>query len=179
MRNPFQLVYDELFSIVAKDPRVQALVRPKNAIAYNQPAGNNPTREVLNPADTPEITLVSSGASFNLHNTSTTCMVTRRYQWMIATGSYNLSKDLYALEWGAFCAMVEWRSRLTVLTWPEGVTADYAHFVKVLRAADLNEGIANSGLDRGAAGFSALWAVDIDMYFRTQDLRQYLALPPT
>jgi len=179
MRTPFELVYNELFSIVAKDPRVQAFVRPSNAIAYNKVAGNNPVRENLSAADTPEITLISSGASFNLHNTSTTCMLTRRYQWMIATGGYNINKSLYSLEWGMFCAMVEWRSRLTAVTWPEGVTADYAHFVKSLRAADLNEGVANSQYDRGASGLSALWAVDVDMYFRTQDLRQYLQIPPT
>lgn len=164
MRDPFSQVYDALFGLVANDPRITALVRPGNLITYGQLRNANPDKENYSVADLPTLHLISSTASVNLFDTSSTSKVIKRYSWVGATGDFRIH-SLHSVEFALLCALANWKKYLGLLRWPE--TADKS-FVKALRTGDFATTLGDG--ERGIRGWSTVLNIEIELHFTTQHL---------
>jgi hypothetical protein len=142
------------------------LVREGNRIRFDSSSDRSPIKGNVSTADLPEVILTSVGGTLNLIDTSSTSKVTRIYQFIISTGDLRLSEYLLPVEWAIFRAMANWRTELTALEW------NGRRFVKHLRVTTGSEGESNPELNRGIKGWSALWTIEVDMHFVTNDLVQ-------
>lgn len=162
--NPFELVYDALWTL-AYTPVMADLVRPGNLVRFDQDDNPDPMKDPIASADLPELVLTTAGVpSINLHASSCSSKIVRRYQFLLSTGDFRLNFRLYPVEWALVCAMTNWKEVLTGLTW-----RDYA-FVKHAKFVSVTEGESVAAQNRGIKGWSAIWTCDVDMYLRTQDL---------
>lgn len=170
MADPFSLVYDALFDLAFAHPGLNEMVKAKNRASYTSETNRtDPVKDKILTDDVPEIVLLSLGVtSGNLHATSSTSKVTRRYAFHITTGDFRLNKFVLPIEWALCCALVDWKETLTTLKWP--VESDWS-YVKHCQIADISEGFADAEKNRGIRGWSAVWACDLEMHFKTADLK--------
>jgi hypothetical protein len=165
--NPFTLVYDALWELAFQHPVVADLVKVGNRAAYNDDTKtDDPVKRTVLNADFPEIVLQVAGITGgNMHQTSSTSMVRRRYTFTISTGDFRLHPKLHQIEWGLFCAMADWKRVMGELVW------NGQNFVKRCDLGDVSEGFVNPEKNRGIRGWSAVWACDLEMHFKTSDLK--------
>lgn len=164
--NPLIMVYDALWALAESSSRLTDLVRLKNRIKFNQTGQSSPVKEDISNADLPELILVCTGGSGNLHNTSSTSSMTRRFEWIISTGDASISNKLLPVEWALYCAMISSQTTLGALRWPSDATDG---FCKVMRMLDIETGQADADRNRGIAGWSSVWGVEVEMHFRSSD----------
>jgi hypothetical protein len=162
--NPFTLVFDALWTLAERHPRIRSLVRERNRIKFNDPSDRNPLKKTVAVADTPELMLTSDGLSGNLLNTSSTCMVTRDYTWWVTTGDYRINSFLHQVEWPLFVAMCDYKHTLNALEW-RGL-----RFVKRANLTGVTEAQIDQLRDFSLAGWGASWRVEVEMHFKTSDL---------
>jgi len=161
--NPFNAVVSTLWDLALAHTRLAALVKVGNRIRYDQ--SELGAKETVQPADLPELALLSNGIiAGNLHADSTNAMLKRRYTFQITTGTYKI-ETLNVVEWYLICALTDWQSALTALKWNNKT------FVKNCNIASVDDGFSNAELNRGIKGWSALWSCEIDFWFRQADLR--------
>lgn len=162
--DPFSLVYTALWDLADASSELDALVRLRNRIRYDEDSRDPEKRNYVD-ADTPELTLLATGVSGNMWNTSTTSMCVRRYSWMIVTGDMRLNYMLLPVEWALFKAMHSWKSVLAALQFEE------KSFVKRVNLLDIQEGILrpNERQD-GPRGWSCIWSIEVEMHFAIGDL---------
>lgn len=166
--NPLEMVYDTLWSMAFASAELSALVKPGNRVRYDRGALNkrDPLREQVSNADLPEIVLVSTSTAANLMETSHTTRLTRSYDWIISSGEMPNNK-LSEVEWALMCAMVDWPAHLCALRWPD----DSWQFVKRHSVTSVNSGFADPQRNRGVRGWSSVWSIEVEMHFKTSDLR--------
>ncbi len=161
--NPFDQVFSALWGMVVEHPAVTALVKPGNMIRFDQ-GDRDPSKDTIASADVPEITLVQDGlADINLHDSSCTSRIRRRYVWMIHSGDNRL-KIMNPVQWALLCAMCDWKAALGPLSW------NGTKFVKELNFVDAREGQSDAEQNRGLKGWSTAWGVNVGMNFKTSDL---------
>lgn len=166
--NPFTLVYDALWRLVQQNPAFTESVPEGNRIRYDNPFDRSPVKKNVGAADLPELVLVADTLSANIHATSSSSKVVRQYKWMMATGDFRYSEFLAQLEWQVFTAMCDWQSTLAALCWREKT------FVKRADLLSGAAGVSDLNLNRGIAGWSAIWRVELEMHFQTSDLYREL-----
>lgn len=171
--DPFSQVYNALWSLAEGSDRLTEMVRLGNRIKFNQTDYSNPLKNEVGEADLPELVLVSTGSSGNIHQTSCSSMFTRTYEWIIATGDASVINVLLPLEFILFAAMTNWQSVLGPLTW-QGLS-----FVKRANLLNINNGLTDSERNRGIVGWSAIWGIEVEMHFETRDLQEYGSIPTT
>lgn len=165
MSTPFDLVYDSLWQTLLVSPSFRSLVREGNRIRFDSDSDRSPMKDNVLTADTPEMVLsVESTSQINLHRTSCTSSLTRRYAWLLSTGDQRAQRLLFPIEWAVFCAMNGFKETLCALKW------NGLRFVKDVRVSDATAGLSDPARNRGIIGFSSVWRVDVDMHFATTDL---------
>lgn len=165
--NPFQLVYDALWQMLAERADLADLVKVGNRIDFGRPETPDPFKRTIAAADLPEVILVPAGMDANLFSTSSSSNCVRRYQWLLSTGDLRIHEGLHPVEWAIFCGMADWQTKLTSLEWPAN---SGRHFVKLADIDTVTEGKSDHEKNRGIAGWSAVWTCSVHMYFSTADL---------
>jgi hypothetical protein len=167
--NPFTMVYDALWTLLLRHEGFASLVKPGNRITFGDDATGNPIKRNISSADLPEVVLAVSGLTEgNLHASSSTSKIKRRYGFLISTGSFKINQVLQQAQWQIFCAMAGWKQTLGELQW-EGKP-----FVKNMNLSDGSEGLSDNLRNRGITGYSCAWGCDIEMHFATADLKNEL-----
>lgn len=167
--NPFVQVYDALWSLAEASSELTSKVRVGNRVKFNHTGYDSPIKDEVSDADLPELVLVSTGSGGNLLQTSSTSMITRQYEWLLATGDMSVVNRLLPVEWALYAAMADWPSVLGALRWPSDDTVE--GFVKRAQLLSVNSGLTDSERNRGIVGWSSSWAIEVEMHFRTSDLR--------
>lgn len=159
--NPFQLVYNTLWSMLEEDERFD-VVKPGNRIKFN---GNDrePQKTNTTTSDYPEVMLVSEGVTGNLCNSSSTSMLIRNYSWVVSSGDYRFD-EIFPVEWAIYAGMLAWRYRLAPLLW-EGEP-----FVTQANVRDSNFDQVDRQRRRGIQGWVAVWTIFVEMHFNTQNI---------
>lgn len=158
--NPFNLVSASLWELLNND-RLNELVRPGNKMKW---AARDEYKKNVITADLPELTVSDSIVSMNLMETSTSTRVTKLYQVLVSVGDFRLSV-LNDIEWAVLCSLLHWCDRLTPL--------QYAgkSFVKRVGLPSGRSGITFKEQNRGIEGWSTVWSCEVEMHFKTGDLR--------
>ena len=158
--NPFQMVYDTLWTMLEEDKRFQ--IKEGNKLKFN-----NNRRDVIksqmSTADYPEVMLVTEGITGNLCNTSSTSKITRNYSWVISAGDFRYDQ-IFPVEWAIFTGMLAWRYRLSTLTWQDRL------FVTQLNLVNSNLEQVDNQRRRGIEGWVAVWTIFVEMHFPTSVL---------
>lgn len=164
--NPFELTFDALWSLGEASVPLKELVKIGNRIKFNT-NNSDPVKQNVQTADLPELILVSQGGTPNLHATSCTSEMIRRYAWLVSTGDLRINHLSNPLGWAIFCAMTNWKIHLASLEWQN------KRFIKAANLTDVTEGDSDPERNRGIKGWSALWVCEIRMVFTTTDLKVY------
>lgn len=164
--NPFLQVYDALLALAVAHPLLAEMVRAGNRVTFGTGLANveQPIKEVPAVADLPEIILKSNGiVTGNLHNTSSTSILKRRYSFIVTVGTYQIAQ-LLELEFYLVCALCNWKETLTALQWNDKA------FVKNANLSDVSEGLADTDNRRKLRGWIAVWSCELDFVFNTAEL---------
>ena len=167
MINPLTLVLDALWELVERHADLDLTFNARNLIKFNNPNNRDPLKVQVQAADTPELVLAPIAGLINMGNTSCTSRYVQTYSWLISTGDLRLVDHLLDVEWFLFGAMHNWDVVLTALEWPIG---SGRHFVKRCDIVSVTQGMSDADRNRGIRGWSALWAVDVEMWFKTTDV---------
>jgi hypothetical protein len=171
--NPLTLVHDALWRMADAAMDLDNIVRAGNRIRFNSPTNRDPLKQTVADADLPELILEPAGTPrSNICNTSSTSMLTQRWRWVVSTGDLRANYRLLPVKWAIFVAMVNWKTELCALEWPVGSGRT---FVKMANTLDAQEGESDRALNRGIVGWSCVWACEIEMHLKTQDIRNLLA----
>ncbi len=163
--NPFTAMYTALWDLAAASEYLSSLIRLKNRIRFDYAGQSSPIKDVVSNADLPELMLVATSGTPSLRNTSSSSMITRNYEWILSTGDMSVSNKLLDVEWAIFCAMVDWPDVVTALQW------NGSRFVKRCAFTDLTVGQSDPERNRGIEGWSSVWALEVEMHFKTSDLQ--------
>lgn len=165
-QNPFGMVLTRIWEMLLRHPSIAADVRPQNRIRFDDETNRDPFKAQVQAGDLPELSVTVDTATVNLHNTSSSSMITRQYAVMVATGDSRYSELLSKIEWALFVATLGWRTQLTSLRWRDKA------FVKRANLVNVTAGLSDPKLNRNIAGWSAKWVVEVEMHFETADLTQ-------
>lgn len=169
--NPFSIVFTALWDLLLSHPAFSRDVANGNLIRFDSTTDRNPKKETLSTADLPQVTLIGETLTANLQNTSSTSMTTRRYSWLVQTGDYRYTEFLARVEWYIFAAMTNWKTRLAALQWKDQA------FVKRVNIIQAMSGLNQAQDRQNMAGWAAVWTLEVEMHFRTQDLLDELIGP--
>jgi hypothetical protein len=159
--NPFQMVYDELWSMLEEDVRFD--VKEGNKLKFNN-NDRSPMKTNMSTVDYPEVALFAENITGNLCNTSSTSMIRRHFSWIISSGDFNYS-EIFPVEWAIFTGMLAWRYRISVLTW-EGLK-----FVSQANIVESNFNQVDAARRRGIEGWIAVWSIFVEMHFSSDALQ--------
>ena len=169
--NPFIDVYNALWEILTTRTPLDDYVAVGNRISFAHDA--NPVRPTVQPAQLPELTLVSDGfKEINIHSTATTSKCVRKYSWVLCTGEMRYDV-MYPIEWLIYVGMHGWSNVLKALTWPDNSW----HYVKRTDLLAGIEGRSDPKLNRGVRGWSTLWSCEVEMHFKKSDIESLLIEP--
>ncbi len=166
--NPLTMVYDGLWTMLTRHLPLAALVASGNRIKFSGEAANPDKPEVLS-SDLPYLRLVCPGLSAHIQQTSSSGMLTARFEIQVATGEQGLdaSKGLLAVVWEVFRAMHGWQAVLVALTWNSKA---FVHLARPVDATSLMTTTNAESPSKGIKGWSCIWAAEVQMHFSTPDL---------
>ncbi len=164
------MVHDALWAMAEASPRLEALVKVGNRVKFNQTRPGDPRKAEISNADTPELVLVPTSTTIQMHSTSSTSAAIRQFEWWLSTGSMSVTSRLLPFEFALFTAMLRWKEEIASLRWPTG--APYG-FAKRMDVVSVVGGFADTEKNRGIAGWSSIWACEIEMHFPTDTLIAY------
>ncbi len=162
-RDPYSKVIDGLWQLLeAKKGFIEAF-RPANRIKYTE-TSRDPVKEQISDTDTPEIRIIVARSSPNEQRSSNTTFDLATFEIQVTSGDQRLDYRHLPLKWLIFRAMVNAPAALATLTW------NGKAFVLLPQAATVDEGVAERDLMRGIIGWTAIWAINVQMQFATADL---------
>lgn len=162
--NPFTLTYTAIVQLLCSNPHFKRLVETGNIIRFDSANNFDPFKQDIKAGDLPEIIVISDGFVSNMHHTSSTSRVIKRYSLLIATGNKQINYLLNQVQWEVLVAMVNWKNVLGALQWRD------ESFVKRVDVLDVVEGLSNSEQNRGIEGWSSVWRCEVEMYFETSEI---------
>lgn len=166
MSNPFDAVYNGLWTMAETWPTISTLVKPGNRVKFD--TDSIPTKSAIAFGDLPELILVPADTVINLGATSSSTYVAREYDWLISTGNYKLTNHMNEVEWALFITHLNWSPTLTSLLYQSKT------YVKHVRLINARTGISDPDRNRGLQGWSSIWRVQVEMHFKTSDLKTEL-----
>jgi hypothetical protein len=161
MANPLRQVHDAFWELLEAGSAFAALVPAGNRIKYDDleaATKQQPEKDNIAPADTPEVCVRRIGTKPNLYLDSTEAMVTMRFAILVSTGRFT-QRILDEVEWAIFEAMKDWRTHLESLTWG-GTT-----FVRSCLSLETGSTLDDNLLNRGMRGWSARWHCQVVCVF--------------
>lgn len=165
--DPYTTVAAALWMILEADADFVAIVKPGNRIKFMGLA-RDPIKEQVSGADLPEVRIVVSSSS--PHQKGSSNMTTDRvtFEIQVSSGDQRIDKWHLPLKWIVFKAMararMKWTQLGTQIKWNGG------RFISEVKAATATEGVSQTDLNRGIMGWSAVWAVEVEMFFALSDL---------
>lgn len=160
--NPFQQIYNKLWELLEAHTFFTEIVRKANRIKFD--TEDNLKAEVSN-KDLPEVVIGTTTFDLNYDRTSSSSSLTKRFEVLVSSGSEDLTEAFFQTEWEIIRAFASWRDLLPALTW------DGDKFVTDARLISGTEGLSDSALNRGIQGWTAILAIEVDMWFTTTKLR--------
>lgn len=169
MANPYDQVYDELWTILEANGNFTDLVTSGNRIKYDN---RDPEKDGAMYADYPWVQLKEANAGHgesqaaHLFRTSNMSTFLKQYYFQIATGEQEQT-SVHAVEFEIIRALADWPTFLTKLAWSE--TGE--KFVKELNLLGASEMLDNQEMNRGIRGWSTVWACSVLFAFQTTALQ--------
>lgn len=160
--DPFSMVYAALWQLVERNQQLQDVLKEANQIKFDE---NNSPKANVSDADLPEMSLLCGGGSFTGRIDTTNTKVTKEYIWAITTGTYRVNEVYNRLSWELFRSLSDWQCVLCELQWCG------CNFVKDLRLTTAEEGTLMQELNRGVAGWAALWNCEVDFVIPLKKLK--------
>lgn len=160
--NPVKKVYDALWQMLHDHEGFKGLVKVGNEVSF---MGKHAWKDQVQVADMPEVQIVPTVTTPHLQRTSNGSSMLERFEVRVATGSQRLDEVLFVIRWEVYRALSDWATRLQALTWKGN------KYVKLVRPVQITEGMIDKSVERGVTGWFAVWAGEIEMWFRTIDLQ--------
>lgn len=161
--DPFSMTFAALWALAESSPRLQEVVRLGNRIKMQD---RDSWKDQIASADLPELVLITNGMTGNLQETSSTTKFVRTYSWLLSTGDMRLTHLLYPVEWSIVCAMTRWKEVLAPLEWRGD------RFIKRMGLGVVDEGVSDRERNRGIAGWSSVWRIEVEMHFTTSKIKE-------
>lgn len=161
------MIYGALWDLAETSVPLTSLVAIGNRVRFDSTKNVDPIKREITQSDLPELMLVATGGSGNLMETSSSSRFNRTYDWLLATGDLSMTQKLLPVEFALWCALHEWKSVVTALTW------NGQPFVKRVSLNSVNNGFTDPERNRGIRGWSAIWSCEVETHFRSEDLRSY------
>ncbi len=159
--NPFQQIINEIWVLLESHTFFTEAVKKGNRIKFDKP---DPIKQEIATADVPEVIVSSTTLTLQYDRTSNGTSLTKRFDVLISSGSFDLTKGFYQVEWEIIRAFSGWRTLLDELSWSGDV------FVQDVRLITGNEGLSDPERNRGIQGWSSALAVEVDMWFTASKL---------
>jgi len=157
------MIYNKLWDMAESSVLFKSLVRMNNRIKFNDPTWTPMDKNEVSDGDLPEVTLVVSQGSGNIHCTSSTSDFRITFEWWIATGDVNVVRNILPVMWAIYCAMCGWQKAINDMTW-QGKS-----FTKLANVGQASIGLTDLEKNRGIRGFSSIWSCEVYAQFATSD----------
>lgn len=165
-RDPYSKVVDGLWELLeAKEGFIAAF--PVGNRIKSTGMSRDQIKDQISDADLPEIRIIVARSSPNEQRSSNTTFDRVTFEIQVASGDQRLDHLHLPLKWLVFCAaarMLDAPNALAKLTW-NGKT-----FVHMVEATTVVEGVTEQDLMRKIHGWTAIWAIDVQLHFTTADL---------
>lgn len=162
--NPFVKVFNALWDLLEADPEFTARVPIGNRVKYNIADDRQPLKQDITTQDLPEVAIVFTTGSTNIPDTSSSSKIIGNYQLIVNTGDYRINEFMNVLNWIVVCNFARWREVLLSLTWKDQA------FITRVSPVNITMGESDPQRNRGIKGWTTLWAVEIEMHFKTSNL---------
>lgn len=161
--DPFTKVFNALWELLEEGELFSKVVNKKNTVKYLG-SDRDPEKETVSDADFPEIRMFISELTPHVQATShhSNCMMT--VELAIATSEKTMDSSLFPLVWDVYRQMAGWFAKLDALTWGG------QKYCKLNKPTGISTGQAESELQRGIQGWSAIWTIEVYMWFNTSIL---------
>lgn len=166
--DPLSVVYGSLWDQVTQSIAVVNLIKAGNFIKFNQPGHVSPEKHEVSSSDLPELILNVASANSSLRFNSSASKFLVRFEWWLSTGEVNLTRGLLPVLWAVFAALANWPAATSQITWRNSGT-----IVKLVDLIDLTSGLTDMEKNRGIRGYSAIYACEVTIVVKTQDLIDY------
>ena len=165
--DPFTMIHQALWDLVRANERLMDLIRSGNQVDY---AGDSrsPEKDTMISADLPELRLVPLGGTAHLRRTTHSTSITRRFAFQLHSGSQQVDKMLFPIEWELLCSLTEWTTYLGQLLW------DGEKFAIRMSVVDITEEMLRPNLPSGDSrlkGWLTVWVGEIECFFNTGKMR--------
>ena len=161
--DPYTVVIEGLWSLLEAREDFTELVKLGNRIKF---MGKNrePVKAQIQTGDVPEVRIIVRGSTPHPIRTSNSSTDTVIFELQASSGDQRLDAYHNPLRWACFRAFAHVYDALKNLTWKDKT------FVKNAKPTAVTDGVSQQDLDRGIKGWSAIWAVEVDLWFDTSDL---------
>jgi len=161
--DPLTMVYNALWDMLEASSALTSLVPVRNRIKFTG-ANIEPSKELLNTEDYPQLSIVPVSTTPHLQRTSTESTLLKRYRIVVLTGDKRIDAGLFAIEWEVYRALQGWVETLMSLQWNGN------NFVVLARPMTVNDYITNASIDKNISGWIGIWECEVEMAFSTSDL---------
>lgn len=168
--NPLRQVYSALWTMLEASSAFTSYVKTGNRIkftgtslAYN--------KDAVGGADLPDVCIGLAGQDIHLQNTSSSSKIVQIWEIRVSTGDVRIAAVL-DVNWIILCAMLGWETNLRdALTWESSGPKGDGKFVIVCRTLKIKDLLDEETLNRGNRGWAAVWRGEVELNFRTTDMR--------
>lgn len=158
---PFSRLYSAVWDLFCADPVFNNLIPEGNRIRYDSDTNRDPDKTSETTADTPRFELTQGGGAVNLNNTSDTSMIKQTFSAIVITGDQRINAYANIIQWMIVCNIKKWKQNLSSLKWC-GLP-----YVKVVRVTEAAIGFAAANKPNAAKGWNAVWTIEVEMHFST------------
>lgn len=165
VNNPLVMVFDAFWEMLEAHDGFTSLVPAGSRVKFNKAIDRDPSKDQMLPADFPEVRVVPTGLTPHLERTSTSSSVLMKLEIQISTGDRRVQKFLYPVTWAIYRALLGWKDKLAKVEYLG------QKLVKLCKPTEVAEGVSNADLNRGIAGWSAIWSGEVELWFVTEKIR--------
>lgn len=162
--DPFNLVYDKLWTLVERNQELQNYIKIGNRIKFDENVVN---KSEISDADLPELALLVSGLT-DFGSTSSSYIVKKNYTFSLAVGDYRIA-IFNRISFELFRALADYQCELCSLSWCN------CNFVDNAKLLNAEESILED-TQRAISGWIGIWTFEVTMVFNQSILK--IKLPP-
>ena len=162
--DPYTEVLRALWNVLEASAEFVTVVPPGNRIKF-MGANRDPIKDTISDADVPEVRIIEVSSQPHPHRTSNAHTDLVTYEIQCSSGDQRLDAVHNALKWIVYKAMADIEQRLLKLVNWKG-----QQICRLARPVTTRAGQTSGDLERGIIGWSALWAVEVELWFATTDL---------
>ena len=168
--DPLSLAYNALWDMLEAHAPLTDLVTVGNRIKYDK-IFHSTIKDVLTQSDLPELSIVPTGSSYGMKQTSNGTRLVEFYEVRLVSDEQRVAQQggFLPVKWEVLRAFIGWEVKLSTLTW---VGSPGNKFVKRTSMNEISDDLLNEQLtiSRGFIGWVSLLRFEVEMWFRTIDL---------